>query len=103
MLENEEKIESFTDEELRAELQRRVDLISISSQQSIKDAADLSELAPGAQAQETDNRGKGIGHKEWQGSRDASACGNCSVSHLNLLSLITQHAFGSSTAMLVAF
>jgi len=50
------EIESFSDEELRAELQRRVVLISESSSQSINSAADLSELPPGAWGQETDNR-----------------------------------------------
>jgi hypothetical protein len=62
------EIEIFTDEELRAELQRRVDLISVPSRQSINDAADLSELAPGAWGQETDNRTETVSITgDWEG------------------------------------
>jgi hypothetical protein len=61
-------IETFTDEQIRAELQRRADLISVSSPQQIDDPADLSELAPGTWGQETDNQTEhGSITSEWEG------------------------------------
>jgi hypothetical protein len=64
-----EEIERFTDEELRAELQRRVALVSVSSSlEEIHDAADLSELPPGAWEQEPDSQTEsGPIASEWQG------------------------------------
>jgi hypothetical protein len=45
-------LENFNDEELRAELQRRVDLMAPSSPQPTDEATDLSELPPGAWGQQ---------------------------------------------------
>jgi hypothetical protein len=46
-------LENFNDEELRAELQRRVDLMAASPPQPTDEATDLSELPPGAWGQQT--------------------------------------------------
>ena len=50
---NKQPLENFADEELRAELQRRVDLMAPLSPQPADEATDLSELPPGAWGQQT--------------------------------------------------
>jgi hypothetical protein len=61
-------IEKFTDEQLRAELQRRAELIVSSLPEAVINPADLSELAPGAWGSKTDKQTEdGSITSEWQG------------------------------------
>ena len=53
MANKQRSLEHFNDEELRAELQRRVDLMVSSSPQPTDEATDLSGLPPGAWGQQT--------------------------------------------------
>jgi hypothetical protein len=76
-----EEIERFTDEELRVELKRRIDLILVSSSQSINDPAYLFELPPAAWEKENNRVENGSVASVVAGDSFKEVAGVCRVRH----------------------